>query len=305
MKSLNEFYTELDELKKNNPEGVHKYLVDTFNDHQQCCGRHNDIDMACRSELAEYCKAKGNYEYAINYYKDLKEIIASISGTDSAAYVSCLNNMAETYRLTGDLAESQKLFFNAANILESRVGTRDYLYGQVINNIGLNNMMMGENNKAIMNIRNALSVISDLEECKEDTANALVNLGVLYNRTGDNDAALQNLSQAIDIYETDAPDSPSKGAAYNCKGSICFGKGEYAEARECFEKALESLAATAGKTPDYAVCSEWLVYTLAKLGDYDAALAHAEEAAAIYEKFLGADNKKTVSTKALVEKLRP
>ena len=66
MKSLNEFYTELDELKKTNPDGVHKYLVDTFNDHQQCCGRHNDIDMACRSELAEYCKAKG-----INYIQKI------------------------------------------------------------------------------------------------------------------------------------------------------------------------------------------------------------------------------------------
>ena len=114
MQTLNEFYAELDNIKKNNPEGTYDFLRETLIDNTQCCGRFNDLYMATMSEFALYYREQGKLDSAIKYFQDLKDIIAGVSGTDSASYVSCLNNMAETYRMMGDNDEALKYFLNAA-----------------------------------------------------------------------------------------------------------------------------------------------------------------------------------------------
>jgi len=87
--------------------------------------------------------------------------------------------------------------------------------------------------------QDALAVFIALADDYPDHAGPLINLGILYRRNDDPDAAMTMLKRAIEIYPDCAP-------AYNELGIVMRQQGRFDEAESAYLKAIDV-------NPDYAL----------------------------------------------------
>ena len=74
-------------------------------------------------------------------------------GKDCSQYATILNNMAGTYRLTGNHVKAISLFHEAAEVYRQSGMEDSYAYASVLNNLALAYRENGQNEQAITCMR--------------------------------------------------------------------------------------------------------------------------------------------------------
>ncbi len=250
----------------------------------------------------------------------------STTGRDSIARYSPqqLQQMGEKFLAAGDTAQALKCLTQAAKKRPSDPWIQYYL-GLAYNHRGMQNEAVAHFNKALAlkpdfsEAQNALGALY-AEQGRIDMAQlcfekALANpfyetphyvhynLGRLYERKGDQEAALKEYREAVRLF-------PAYGQAYFRMGQILEGMKRGDEARRCYGKATEFAPDLVEAHLRYGIMSylagdlEPALYSLNRVTRLDPHSANAEEAAKYLQRLQTLmHSKEAASTSSAVESL--
>ncbi len=196
----------------------------------------------------------------------------------------------------GDYDNAAVYFNKAKTAYEQTVGTENYMYSSMLNNIALLKNDTGDVEGAIEYTERALAAVENMEGADEEVATSYVNLAALYKKAGQDGKAHESIDKALELFAK-IPGSSHYPAALNGKASICFMDGDYTKAAELYREALEKVKALFGENIEFAIANENLAKALMRTGDAEGAKQHMKQAEETYTKIYGAGHEKSDAIK--------
>ncbi|MDR2260506.1 MAG: tetratricopeptide repeat protein, partial [Azoarcus sp.] len=163
---------------------------------------------------------------------------------------------------------------------------------------GVMRFRMAQYEAANKDFTEAESVYGKLSAGERDYAVIHHNRGVVFDKQGDYDKALEGYRKALAIQEKVlGKDHPSTATTYNNIAEVYHSQGKYEEALEGYRKALAIQEKVLGKDhPHTATTYNNIAGVYHSQGKYEEALEGYRKASAIREKVLGKDHPDTAST---------
>ena len=257
----------------------------------------NSVEYAEHLSMASmYNSVANNYEEAIRLQTKATDLIGKLMSTGSLEYARHLSLLATHYNSIGDLGEAEELALQAHSIMQKgeTMNLSICMFSlPVLAQIYVNK---GEEYKAYK----ILSEIENLLERKKPGdslskvayASLLATMGMVYQRLGNLDAALQAQQRSLDMYKDEEEQHVVQLAAiFGNMASTYIEMGEYDKALLLQTKALDSKKKIAGKNNIQVAKAMYnLAVIHAHLNHIEEALQQTEEALAIIETIKGTDN---------------
>jgi len=220
------------EMRRNNPDDFLKHTLKAVEIYVAEKAWHDAA--RANTSLAQAHVTLKNYPaayIAFNKSLELRELIA-----DSTGIVNNLINIGNLYYLEGNLADASMFFYRAlhyADLLDNKNLAAIAL-------MNMSNVLINQANheKAIEYLEKALAYHRTAKNRKEE-ANVLHNLGIVYFETKNNEQAKSYYLKALAIHEELKAELPVLVKIYNNLGLIAKEEGDFEEATEFFEKALQ------------------------------------------------------------------
>jgi tetratricopeptide (TPR) repeat protein len=216
----------------------------------------------------------GKYDEARPLIERALEIREKTLGPEHPGVVAFLNNLADVYRLKGDLEKAEPLLQRAMVIGEKTLGPDHPTVAVSLNLLGIIHRVKGDYAKAESFYRRSLD-IREKAFGKEhvEIAGSLNNLANLYREKGDYDKAEPLMQRALDIREK-ALGSEHRDVAQSFLNFANFyrEKGDYDKAKPLIERALAIWEKAHGpEHPDVANAIDLLALLYEEKGEYDKA----------------------------------
>lgn len=191
------------------------------------------------SELGSYYRGSRNLAASERSYGRAVSVLKERCGEDDPNYATALSNLAGTHRLMRRFEEAEEEFQRCLDCFRRTVGKRHILYASGLNNLSLLRLDQGDLPGAAALLNEASEILAGLPDKLDERAASLVNLGVLYYRSGELKAARCRLEEAVSLYEDKlGTATPHYHAALRCLALICGSQGEPLRARDILQKAL-------------------------------------------------------------------
>lgn len=290
---ISELYAELDRLYGGGDiRRVEEYLLKQLADcAPDLSGRFHPLAVSLYNELGSLYRGMGRYEPSVQAFESAKRMVADNIGFESVEYATILNNIAGTYRLSGDTHRALELFLECASIYERTAGTETPLYCSAINNAALAYQEIKEYTKAEQYLLDVLDRIAGIPDCKQEYAITLGNLASLYLATGQLEKAKDYNHRCIEAYSAlDESRQIHLAAAYNTQGKICMEERDGNGAIPFLLRARELTHRNFGKNAEYAVACKNIACAYESVGEYKKALEALGEAKAAYSALGGAES---------------
>jgi tetratricopeptide (TPR) repeat protein len=223
---------------------------------------------------------------ALPYYERAYDLYDRAGDQWGKAFVK--NNIGYSYRLLGDFRESLKHYEQALPIWQA---ARDHdLEANTYNHIANALENLGDPTRALAMYKQALDIWQETGNSR--LASAYNNVGAVYYRFGDTQAALENYTTALALHRrmktaagNEANAVGSAGGEANTLNNIGMtyaDMGDTERALEYFDQAL-AIYQSLGQKRGQADALDNLGYANYLLNSYDAALARYEQALALYQ----------------------
>jgi tetratricopeptide (TPR) repeat protein len=151
----------------------------------------------------------GNRKGAIELARSSHEQIRRLLGDDHPIVVNQALFIPRTLEEMGDTAQAVKLYHEAIDQLRNRQEDQSYAYARNVERLAAIASDARRFDEADTWIREALAIY---QRCLRDDSWrvgwTLAQLGILQRRTGQYEAAIATLTQAVDIFKRVAADSP-------------------------------------------------------------------------------------------------
>ena len=228
------------------------------------------------SGIIEIHNTLGNYQLAIDYCIEERDIREKMQGKKHPKYAISLQNLAILYRNTRDLEESELLFTEVLSLINENLDGNppDLTYCTCINNLGDLYVAMGKYEKAEPLYLEASMIRKELLGVKHpDYATSLDNLGVLYTTTGDYNKAEPSHIEALNIRKDCLGEKhPDYASSLNNLAIFYQHVSNYKSAESLFLEALEIYEEIFGKKHhEYASVLNNLGALYNSLGNYEKA----------------------------------
>ena len=227
---------------------------------------------------------KGDFDHSIDNFKKSLEIRRLILGEEHPEVAQSLSNIATIYYHGNGDYDLALEYYHRALALHEKLSERALLAeASIHNNLGIAYTDKGEYESALRHHHQALRLQHDEMRPRNhpDLAASYANLGHAYIYTKDYDQAIQNLLQALAIYQSIFDrDHPDLVKARLNLAQAQYESGLYDRAHEQLLAALESARRLFGmNNPEVGACYYNLGRLYAGRRRYEEALAQYEHAA--------------------------
>lgn len=232
----------------------HLYLAKEENDQSAIITIYN--------EMIGFCRENARYDKGMEYCRDLLVLLDEMSIQNTIPYATSLLNIATFCRDAGFLKEANIYYLETLKIYDTKLSPTDIAYASLYNNMALLFEKMGDFVSAIDVLKKAVGLVMTNPEYRIKKAISHTNLAMCLMKNEDYDEACYNLDEAIAIFDAESEVDYHYGAALSAMGEIRFIKGEYAEAAECYKKALGEVKKNTGFSVAYELTYQNLCQTL-------------------------------------------
>lgn len=254
--NLKSFYDTLDrKYLEEGQESVYHYLQSTIDQHKT--GTNQPLFIAANNELGSFFRGAGRYQESVQAFETAGSLIKDLAGESSIEYATNRNNIAGTYRLMGQYEKALELFSYVKSRYATLAGRNHYYYASALNNMALVYIQQKEYANAADCLKEALAIIRKMPERQEEAAITLVNLYAVEKKE-------EYLKDALDIYEHLENKGVHYSAALDMMGVHYYEQGNYADAEQCFRKAMAEVYQYYGESEEYRKASKNLQMAIDK-----------------------------------------
>lgn len=194
---------------------------------------------AYANELGTLYRVTARYAQSEEYFTKALESM-DLQGIKGDRYATCLDNLAESYRLQGRLDDCERVLAQADVLFDNQQSNE---YAACLNYQGHAKMMRGDFTLAARLYERALLITQKNQTGTVDVATAFQNVANAYQQMGELDAASNYLRWALDVYDGHGL---RVNAHYigllNSLASIAYEQGDAETAASLFERAISSTA---------------------------------------------------------------
>ena len=194
-----------DEVIKEHEETLNKLVNQTNESAKEAKQSADEIlaisDIASDNNTAMTFEAKGEYDRALDYYKNAVIDCETKLGKNHLYTATTYNNIAGIYWNKGDYDEALKYLEKALKIREAKLGKDHPDTATTYNNIAGVHYAKGEYDKALDYHKKALEIREvKLGKDHPDTATTYNNIANVYSSKGEYDKAMNNFIKAIKVW---------------------------------------------------------------------------------------------------------
>ncbi len=248
--NIEKFYQDLDALfAEKIVDKVEAFLLDTIAK-AEAAEEHGMIIAAC-NELGGLYRMLSRYEEGLPLYEKALDSLRRIGESDSENYATTLINYATILSMSGKHEEALEKYKEAVLLLQLYGVEDDYRMAALYNNMSGIYRGKGDLDTAATYIHKAVLILQNLSESDAEIAISYSNLAGLYVRLKDMTNAEKYAKEAVGIFRTKVGTQDVHYSAALCTlGEVHFAKGEYTEAEELFNEALQLIARDYGTGTD-------------------------------------------------------
>jgi len=243
----------------------------------------NGLALAHRYQ-GNYSAAEQAYRRAIALYGDLADPQQA-----SANQGILLDNLANLYRVQGNLEEATRLAQQAFVIFEATLEPNHPTIATSLNNLAALYKAQGQRSEAITALEQALQILeANLGQNDATLAIPLSNLAAVYEDQGDFQRAEPLYQRSLDLLQSQWGDShPNTLVTANNLARLAYNQGNYRTSSERYRSLLSRTRQSLGdRHPDLAVYLKNSAEVSLALGDFGTTLVRLEEVLALEEQNL-------------------
>ena len=216
----------------------------------------NDLEslMTLLNEIIGFCRDTTQKEKALNYCKELFDVLDQLKLNGTMPYATSLLNIANAYRAFNLPNESIDLYHGVYEIYQQNLQKTDFLYASLFNNWSLVYQEIGQFEKSVELLFQALKIVDLYQDAIIPQATTRTNLGNSFigigTKTAYDEAALY-IQQALDLFEKDGGVDFHYSAALVSMADLLISKKEYQRAITYYERGLYEIEKHTGKNENY------------------------------------------------------
>lgn len=256
--------------------------------------RHTEESLTIGTEYAEWQETVGNTEEAEHYFQLTDSLFQANKLQNSVEYIDHQLNYSDFLMELGNHQQALDILSGLDTRLVQNFDTSNSsnvdLLANVYNNRGRAYKNMGENQKALENLEQALDL--KLQVFDEDNARIATlhhNMGVVYATISEFDRAKEHAEKAYQIrMKVFNPNHQLVGSTLHLLSNIETALGNYDQAFEYIEQSIEINRKQHGATHfRYALAIREYAKVLSETGYHEEALEQIDRAASIIENNYG------------------
>jgi tetratricopeptide (TPR) repeat protein len=282
---------------------LYNTLLEQTNDERKKASYYN--------QLGYIKNGQGNYQKAIEYYEQAREIKEKILPSNHPALATSCNNIANVSFNMGDYLKALSFHQKALQIRQKSLANDHPALAITYDNLGLVYYKLEDYSKALSFHEKALAIEEKtLPSNHPAIATSYNNIAGVYYIMNDYFKALCCYGKAHKICKRALPPNhPDMAASYNNIGMVYKSVGEHSKALSFYEKALEIYHKTLSSNhPSLATAYYNIGLVLMNMEQYSRALSHLERALNIFQSSSSTDHrsiqKVQLNIEALKQKLR-
>ncbi|CAA0113530.1 Uncharacterised protein [BD1-7 clade bacterium] len=194
---------------------------------------------ALTTNMAANYRALAKYEKAEKFYLEALELWGDTVGKEHENYATIANNISLFYEQSGQLDKALEMANESLRIRMS-------IYGEVSEDVVISHRALSsiylEKNDLLNAIRHGEKALSlaqkGFNNKSEIVASSELSLGRAYRYSGDISNAIKHISKAASVYEIHFPNITRSGDTLNELALIQKNDGDYRNASENFNKAV-------------------------------------------------------------------
>lgn len=243
-----------------------------------------ESEKLLRNEQIGFYRDCGKFPQALDTAAKARALFENAGETDSVSYATTLLNCANAYRAAGKHADAFAAYETVQQLYQRLLPPTDGRVASLWNNLALLYQETEQWEQACSCLKQALALVKhDPDQTR--TAISAANLAVSLLRLRRTEEALAYLEQADRILAGKTPSDFHYSAVLAGFGDAYYQQGKYAEAADAYEKALPEIELHMGQNNFYAIVSDNLTRTYARLGGSRPALSGLELCRKYYEAF--------------------
>ena len=236
----------------------------------------NPLQLSILNELMGFYRSRGEHaknQPIINRALNLADSM-HLAGTEAGT--TTLINAATSLRAAGDYNRAEKIYTQALNESAKTLGAKNRKLAALHNNLSMLYSETGRTSEAIEELNQALEILQNTStdpDCDIDIAATHTNIALAMlqdfsqnsavNTTDVLESAFNHASTSVRMYVAgNNEDQPHYASALAGFAQVQCARGEYAQAAESYNKALDLIAECYGKDSEsYAITAENLRQT--------------------------------------------
>lgn len=210
-------------------------------------------ELTLLNEIMGYYRSISRLDTAWVHAKAAVKII-KIQGLDETlAGVTTYLNVANIYRVQGDVDQAMELYTRVEAIYKREGLTADYRLGGLYNNMSVASLEAGKKEDAVKYGEAAIRVLEQVPNSADERATVYGNLAgvLLQNQSPDFKKVDEYLDRAVNLFETECENSPHYCAALAMKAYVVYLRGDLKGSLGLYEKALKETKKHYGENADY------------------------------------------------------
>jgi len=223
------------------------------------------VCITIMNELIGFFRDTSQYEKSLEYCSQVLQLMKQLEYEGTLPFATTCLNVANALRAAGHLGESLQFYESIFPIYQKELPANDERIAALYNNLSLLYQEMGEFDKAVIALENALEVV---EQGEDEIKIAIThsNLGASLVQLGKVSDALEHLYQAMSVFQKSAEKDFHYNAALAAMGQAFVMQDKLEEARECYTEALLEQMKHCGKSEAFYRILDNLHTVESKLG---------------------------------------
>lgn len=262
--NTDEIFAEIDRLySEHRIEEAEQYMLDRLGEATKLEDENAMIQLL--NELIGHYRETGEFDKLIPFAGKLLAILDNSSLKGSMAHATSLLNIANAYRACGMLRESNALYQQVRSYYDVHVSPDSMLYASLLNNMSLLFQEMGDYESAADCLERALGISLLHDECRIEQATTYTNLATTLIKLDRFDEAQLHLEKAFELFEADTEPDYHYSAALSAMAEIKYHKKDYSGAAQYYQKALDKIEKSVGRSKAYEITKQNMEAALAKI----------------------------------------
>lgn len=261
---INEFVAGLDILFD---EGRLDEVEDYFEDWKKRAAEEDDKAglVMILNEMMGFFRETSQYEKSIASSEQAIQLMKEMGMENTLPYATTLLNSANALRAAGKLEQSAAYYAQVFALFETLVPPEDFAYAELYNNVALLYQELGRFEQAVQSLQNALAICIKTPGKEFQLAVTYANLGTSELNAGNLQGAVSHLQESDRIFEGLQVYDSHHAAAISAIAEAMYLRGDYAGARENYQRALDMIEKYIGKNEAWNRVNERLQRTCEKL----------------------------------------